>query len=145
MDPIHALAQERDLLVLEDAAHALPATYRGRKIGSGPNPVAFSFYATKNLTTGEGGMLTAETAFLDRARVLSLHGMSRDAWKRYDEGASWRYDVLLPGFKYNMTDIQAAIGSCQPRRQDAFQRRRRHVVAQYTAAFAADEALEPPV
>src|SRR5205807_2387829 len=83
--------------------------------GAGTNPAAFSFYATKNLTTAEGGMLTGEPAFLDRARVLSLHGMSRDAWKRYDQGASWRYEVLLPGFKYNMTDIQAAIGLCQLR------------------------------
>ena len=145
LDGIEAVAHPHGLTVVEDAAHAIPARYKGRFIGSGTNPVAFSFYATKNLTTAEGGMLTGEGAFLDRARVLSLHGMSRDAWKRYDQGGSWRYDVLLPGFKYNMTDIQAAIGLCQLRKQDAFQRRRREIVARYTAAFAAEESLEPPV
>jgi len=145
LDGIEAVAHPHGLTVVEDAAHAIPARYKGRFIGSGTNPVAFSFYATKNLTTAEGGMLTGEGAFLDRARVLSLHGMSRDAWKRYDQGGSWRYEVLLPGFKYNMTDIQAAIGLCQLRKQDAFQRRRREIVARYTAAFAAEESLEPPV
>src|SRR5439155_304057 len=114
-------------------------------IGSGTNPVAFSFYATKNLTTAEGGMLTGEGAFLDRARVLSLHGMSRDAWKRYDQGGSWRYDVLLPGSKYSRADTRAGIGLCQLRKQDASQRRRREIVARYTAAFAAEQSLEPPV
>ncbi len=145
LDVITTLARVRGLAVVEDAAHAIPARFKGRFIGAGPNPTAFSFYATKNLTTAEGGMLTGEPAFLEQARTISLHGMNRDAWKRYDQGGSWRYDVLLPGFKYNMTDIQAAIGLCQLRRQDVFQRRRREVVARYTAAFGADPALEPPV
>src|SRR6266513_4792213 len=101
LDPIHGLARARRLLVREDAAHAIPAAYRGRKIGSGANPGAFSFYATKNLTTGEGGMLTGDAAFLERARTLSLHGMSRDAWSRYDRGGAWFYEVVAPGFKYN--------------------------------------------
>jgi len=151
--PVHFAGHPADLgalethgvTIVEDAAHALPATYQGRRIGSGRNPVAFSFYATKNLTTAEGGMLTGDPEFLDRARVVSLHGMSRDAWKRYDQGGSWRYDILLPGFKYNMTDIQASIGLCQLRKLDAFDQRRRAVVAQYHAAFADDEALEIPV
>src|SRR5213075_990062 len=86
LDAIHDVARARGLAVIEDAAHALPARYKGRLIGSGPNPVAFSFYATKNLTTGEGGMLTGDRALLERARTLSLHGMSRDAWSRYDQG-----------------------------------------------------------
>lgn len=145
MDSVHALAGDSRLLVLEDAAHALPAAYRGRTIGSGANPVAFSFYATKNLTTAEGGMLTGEPAFLERARVLSLHGMSRDAWKRYDKGGSWRYELLAPGFKYNMTDIQAALGLAQLRKLAAFQRRRRRVVRLYADAFRGEEALELPV
>jgi dTDP-4-amino-4,6-dideoxygalactose transaminase len=145
MDPIHELARARRLLVLEDAAHAIPAAYRGRKIGSGGNPVAFSFYATKNLTTAEGGMLTGEHSFLERARLLSLHGLSQDAWKRYDKGGSWRYEVLAPGFKYNMTDIQAALGLWQLRKLPAFQERRRQVVQQYAEAFRSDEALELPV
>src|SRR5213083_2657640 len=145
LDALRALASAHRLALVEDAAHALPARYKGRLIGGGYNAVAFSFYATKNLTTAEGGMLTGDPDFLERARVLSLHGMSRDAWKRYDQGGSWRYEVLAPGFKYNMTDIQAAIGLWQLRKQDAFQRRRREVVARYTAAFAAEESLEPPV
>ena len=145
MDPIHDLARAHRLLVLEDAAHALPAVYRGRTIGSGPNPVAFSFYATKNLTTAEGGMLTADAGFLARARVLSLHGLSRDAATRYQAGGHWAYEVLAPGFKYNMTDIQGALGLWQLRKLERFQQRRREVVAAYNAAFANEEALEPPV
>lgn len=145
LDALHALAGAHRATIVEDAAHALPAAYRGRRIGSGANPVAFSFYATKNLTTAEGGMLTADPAFLDRARIVSLHGMSRDAWKRYDQGGSWRYDVLLPGFKYNMTDIQAALGLWQLRKLERFQQRRREVVQCYQHAFANEPALELPV
>src|SRR5712692_4356309 len=145
MDPIHALAQAHRLLVLEDAAHALPASYRGRRIGSGSNPVAFSFYATKNLTTAEGGMLTASPDFLARARILSLHGMSRDAAKRYEARGHWAYEILAPGFKYNMTDIAGALGLWQLRKLAGFQQRRREVVAAYQAAFAGEEALELPV
>ncbi|MGH7721174.1 MAG: DegT/DnrJ/EryC1/StrS family aminotransferase [Gemmatimonadaceae bacterium] len=143
LDALRSLTARMELI--EDAAHALPARYKGRHIGSGSNPVAFSFYATKNLTTGEGGMLTADPALLERARVISLHGMSRDAWNRYDQHGSWYYEVLTPGFKYNMTDIQAALGLVQLRRLASFQERRREVVAQYQAAFLAEEALETPV
>jgi dTDP-4-amino-4,6-dideoxygalactose transaminase len=144
MDPIDALAHRHGLLVLEDAAHALPAAYRGRSVGSGANPVAFSFYATKNLTTAEGGMLTGEPAFVERARILSLHGMSRDAWRRYDKGGSWRYEVLAPGFKYNMTDIQAALGLCQLRKLTAFQERRRAIVRLYGEGLRDVGAIELP-
>ena len=145
LDAIHELARAHGLTVIEDAAHALPARYKGRLIGAGANPVAFSFYATKNLTTAEGGMLTGDADFLARARVMSHHGMSRDAWKRYHKGGAWFYEVLLPGFKYNMTDVQAALGLWQLRKLHAFQERRRAVVAAYGAAFAAEEALELPV
>jgi dTDP-4-amino-4,6-dideoxygalactose transaminase len=145
MDPIHEMARTHRILVLEDAAHALPATYRGRKIGSGPNPVSFSFYVTKNLTTAEGGMLTADPEILARARILSLHGLSRDAAKRYDAGGHWSYEVLAPGFKYNMTDIQAALGLWQLRKLNRFQERRREVVAAYHSAFEGEDALELPV
>jgi dTDP-4-amino-4,6-dideoxygalactose transaminase len=145
LDPLHVLAGVYHCAVIEDAAHAFPARYKGRAIGAGSNPVAFSFYATKNITTAEGGMLTGDPEFLDRARVLSLHGMSRDAWKRYSKGGSWFYEVLAPGFKYNMTDIQAALGSCQLRRLDQFQRRRREIVSQYNLAFGTEAALETPV
>jgi dTDP-4-amino-4,6-dideoxygalactose transaminase len=144
LDPIWELARGRDLVVLEDAAHAFPARYHGRLIGSGANPTAFSFYATKNLTTGEGGMLTGDPEFLDRARVVALHGMSRDAWKRYDKGGTWKYDVVFPGFKYNMPDIQAAIGLWQLRKLDGFAARRREVVSAYTSAFQDEPVLETP-
>ena len=145
LDPLQELAEAHQLGLLEDAAHALPASYRGRLIGSGDNPVAFSFYATKNLTTGEGGMLTGSPEFLARARTLSLHGMSRDAWKRYGQGGSWFYEVHEPGFKYNMTDIQAAMGLVQLRKLERFQQRRREIVARYHAAFERMDALEIPV
>ena len=151
MDPIYEIAQRHGLAVIEDAAHSLPARYRGRMIGAPkpgfdqPNLVAFSFYATKNVTTGEGGMLTGPPELLEEARVWSLHGMSRDAFKRYTSDGSWRYDVVLPGFKYNMPDVQAAIGLHQLKRLDAMQRRRRAIVAQYDEALGALEELERPV
>jgi len=144
LDRIGELAAAHRLAVIEDAAHAVAAKHRGRLIGAGDNPVAFSFYATKNLTTAEGGMLTGDAAFLDRARIVSLHGMSRDAWKRYDKGGSWFYEIVVPGFKYNMTDIQAALGLWQLRKLAGFQERRRAVVRMYDAAFAPEDALELP-
>lgn len=145
LDAIETVARRHQLLVVEDAAHALPARFRGRLIGSGGNPVAFSFYATKNLTTGEGGMLTGDPEFLQRARIASLHGMSHDGWKRYAEGGHWFYEVLLPGFKYNMSDIQAAMGLAQLAKVERHQARRRAVVTSYQAAFAEHDAFELPV
>jgi dTDP-4-amino-4,6-dideoxygalactose transaminase len=145
MDPIRELAEPRDILIIEDAAHAMPAKYKGKFIGASDNPAAFSFYASKNLTTGEGGMLTGTQAFLEEARVVSLHGMSRDAWKRYEKGGGWYYEVVRPGFKYNMSDIQASIGLWQLKKLVGFQRRRREVVAAYSAAFRDHKALEVPV
>ena len=145
LDALRATADRHGLALIEDAAHAIPARYRGRYIGSGDNPAAFSFYATKNMTTAEGGMLTGDPDFLDRARMISLHGMSRDAWKRYDQGGSWRYEIVYPGFKYNMTDVQAALGLWQLRRLAEFQLRRRAVVARYQAAFGVYDAFQLPV
>lgn len=145
LDTIYELARSRGAVVLEDAAHALPARYKGRLIGSTDNPVAFSFYATKNLTTAEGGMLTGAPSFIELARVLSLHGMSRDAWRRYDRSGSWYYEVVAPGFKYNMTDIQASLGLWQLRKLEKFQKRRREVVQMYNEGFRGVEALELPV
>jgi dTDP-4-amino-4,6-dideoxygalactose transaminase len=144
LDSISTLARDHNLVVIEDAAHALPAAYKGRRVGAGSNPVAFSFYATKNLTTAEGGMLTGDPDFLDRARMVSLHGMSRDAWKRYAKGGSWKYEVVLPGFKYNMTDIQSAIGLVQLNKLERFHERRHQIVAQYQEAFGGEDALEVP-
>ena len=151
MRSIYEIAGRYGLAVIEDAAHALPALHDGRLIGSPqpgfdfPNLVAFSFYATKNLTTGEGGMLTGPPGLVDDARMWSLHGMSRDAFKRYTSEGSWRYDVVLPGFKYNMPDIQAAIGLHQLRRLDQMQHRRQAIVAQYDEALGPLEELETPV
>lgn len=145
MAALLALAEQHQLFVIEDAAHALPATYAGRMIGTLGDFTAFSFYATKNLTTAEGGMLTGTPQRIAEARLWSLHGMNRDAWKRYSAEGSWYYEVVLPGFKYNMTDIQAAIGIVQLNRLAHFQARRREVVAQYQAAFGALEALQTPV
>lgn len=144
LDALRRIAAERGLVLIEDAAHALPAHHRGEMIGAGSNPVAFSFYATKNMTTAEGGMLTGAPDLLERARVVSLHGMSRDAWRRYDRNGSWRYDVTLPGFKYNMTDLQASLGLWQLRKLRAFHRRRFEVAARYSAAFADEDALILP-
>jgi dTDP-4-amino-4,6-dideoxygalactose transaminase len=145
LDALHEIAAPRGIAILEDAAHAFPAHYKGSPIGSGQNPVAFSFYATKNLTTGEGGMLTAAPEFLERAKVVSMHGMSRDAWKRYDVGGSWFYEVVMSGFKYNMSDIQAALGLAQLSRIEALQGRRRQIVDAYHGAFKGQDALELPV
>ena len=144
MDSIQRIANEHGLAIVEDAAHAIPAAYKGRKIGSSPNPTAFSFYATKNLTTGEGGMLTGTPEFLETARQISLHGLSREAWGRYEKGGSWRYDVARPGFKYNMTDIQASLGRWQLKKLASFQQRRRVIVNQYVAAFGSMPEFEMP-
>lgn len=145
LDALRTIAHAHHLAIVEDAAHAVAARYHGQWIGASENPVAFSFYATKNLTTAEGGMLTGAPEFLEKARVISLHGMSRDAWKRYDKGGSWFYEITTPGFKYNMTDIQAAIGLVQLRKLAAFQQRRRAIARRYTQAFLGVDALQVPV
>jgi len=153
MDALYDIAAQHNLFVLEDAAHALPARYKGRMIGAltsnlqppVPNLTAFSFYATKNLTTAEGGMLTGDVETIERARVWSLHGMSRDAYKRYTAEGSWYYEVIVPGFKCNMTDIQASLGLQQLRKLAAFQARRREIVQQYHQAFARLAEVQIPV
>jgi dTDP-4-amino-4,6-dideoxygalactose transaminase len=150
MNPLMDLAREYGLAVVEDAAHALPASHEGRRVGSFarlfdvPVLTCFSFYATKNLTTGEGGMLTGPPELIDEARIWSLHGMSRDAWNRYGAKGSWFYEVVRPGFKYNLTDIGAALGLGQLRKLDAFQARRVRVARRYTEAFSRLEELTLP-
>ncbi len=144
MAPLLELARQQGLYVIEDAAHALPAAYHGQRIGTIGDLTAFSFYATKNLTTAEGGMLTGAPDLIERARILSLHGMSRDAWKRYDANGSWYYEVVEAGWKYNMTDIQAAIGLVQLQRLETMQQRRHEIVARYNAAFSQLDALQIP-
>ncbi len=144
MDALTTIASRHGLAVLEDAAHALPARYRGRMVGTISSATAFSFYATKNMTTAEGGMLTAERDLVERARVWSLHGMSRDAYKRYSGEGSWFYEVVLPGFKCNMTDIQASLGLQQLRKLARFQARRREIVQRYNGTFGELQELEVP-
>jgi dTDP-4-amino-4,6-dideoxygalactose transaminase len=134
---ILTLAESRGIPVVEDAAHAVGADYAGKKIGTHGRAVCFSFYAIKNMTTGEGGMITTNDDFLAlRLRSLSLHGMSRDSWTRYTEAGSWYYEVLEPGYKYNMSDMQAALGIHQLRRLDGFVLRRQEIAAMYTRAFS---------
>jgi dTDP-4-amino-4,6-dideoxygalactose transaminase len=145
MDAILAIAQAHHLPVIEDAAHAFPAKYRGRKIGSISDLTAFSFYATKALSTGEGGMLTtANPEYAERAAIMALHGISRDAWKRYSAGGSWYYEVLQAGYKYNMTDLAAAIGLHQLARSEWLLERRRTIAQHYTEAFSQLPELETP-
>jgi perosamine synthetase len=146
MDEILQIARQHRLTVIEDAAHALPASYRGRRIGTIGDLTAFSFYATKNLTTGEGGMLTtADEALAERLQTRRLHGMSRNAWRRYSTSGTWRYDVSYPGFKYNMTDMAAAMGLVQLRRLPALHRRRHQIAALYTELLADMPQLQLPV
>jgi dTDP-4-amino-4,6-dideoxygalactose transaminase len=152
MDAIWRLARQHELFVVEDAAHAVGSHHRGHPIGEG-NPsagfrsdvVAYSFYATKNLTTGEGGMVTTHEQHLEeRMRTLCLHGISKDAWNRYAERGSWYYDVTASGFKYNLSDIQSAIGIHQLRKQERFVDQRARYAALYNEAFAGLEELECP-
>lgn len=150
MAAIDVIASEFALAIVEDAAHSLPAIVDGRTIGDPTAPegvvraTAFSFYATKNITTAEGGMLTGPSDFLQEARLWSLHGMSRDAWKRYGKGGSWFYEVVRPGFKCNMTDIQAAMGLHQLEKLDRFQARRREVVERYRRGLGVLDEIQLP-
>jgi perosamine synthetase len=146
MDAISAIAAEHDLTVIEDAAHAFPSTFHGRNVGTMGDMAAFSFYATKTIATGEGGMLvTNDDDWADRARVMGLHGMSRDAWKRYTAGGNWRYDVIAPGYKYNMTDMAAALGLSQLRKVGTMHEKRRRIAERYNQAFGAHAELQTPV
>ncbi len=146
MDEIHALASKHSLRVIEDAAHSLPASYKGKSVGTLSEMTAFSFYATKTLATGEGGMVTTESdAIADRIRIMRLHGISRDAWKRYTAEGSWYYEVVAPGFKYNFTDIQAALGLAQLAKCDRMDQMRREITDRYNGAFAGVAGLQTPV
>jgi dTDP-4-amino-4,6-dideoxygalactose transaminase len=137
MDRIIDIARRHDLRVIDDAAHALPARYRGRMIGTIADCTCFSFYATKNITTGEGGMITTDNPeWASRMRTMALHGLSRDAWKRYTAEGSWYYEILSPGFKYNLTDIAAALGISQLQKSERFWKAREHYAGLYDAGFA---------
>jgi dTDP-4-amino-4,6-dideoxygalactose transaminase len=143
MDPIMELASKYKLAIIEDAAHALETKYKNRKIGNLGNPTAFSFYANKNITTGEGGMLVLDDDFLaDEIRVLRLHGISRDAWKRYGKSGFAHWELHSPGYKYNMADINSAIGIHQLKKVDRFMELRKKYAALYDLAFNQIPELE---
>jgi dTDP-4-amino-4,6-dideoxygalactose transaminase len=145
LDPLLALAASRGIAVLEDAAHAVGTEYKGRRIGSFATTSVFSFHPNKNITTGEGGMIvTEDPEVFERASLLKFHGMDREAWKRFSKEGSPRYDVAVPGFKYNMMDIQAALGIHQLRRLDGFIAERARLAARYDAAFAGTAGLILP-
>ena len=141
-----AVADRERVRVIEDAAHALPADVGGVPTGRLGDAAAFSFYATKTMTTGgEGGMLvTDDDAIASRARIMRLHGINADAWNRYGAGGTWRYEVTEPGFKYNLTDLAAAIGLVQLGRLDAMTEQRTRIAARYDAAFAGSDLLVAP-
>jgi dTDP-4-amino-4,6-dideoxygalactose transaminase len=146
MDEIHSIARSHDLHVVEDAAHALPAEYHDSRIGRVSELTAFSFYATKTLTTGEGGMITTNNDdYAKRLRLMRLHGIAGDAWKRYGKNGSWYYEVVEAGYKYNLTDLQAALGLVQLKKCDAGNETRRRIAGAYTAAFTEVPELEVPV
>ena len=155
LDPIYEVAARHDLAVVEDAAHTPPAFYRDRAIGADlpadtvarprTHVTCFSFYATKTLTTGEGGMVcTDDHAVAERCRIMSLHGISSDAWRRYTAEGSWQYEVVAPGYKYNMTDLAAALGLAQLRKVERMWRRRAEIAATYTEAFGTAPELQVP-
>jgi dTDP-4-amino-4,6-dideoxygalactose transaminase len=145
MDPILQLASSHGLCVIEDAAHALPTLYKGRLVGNIGDLTCFSFYVTKNITTGEGGMITtANNEYAERARLMRLHGMTKDAWKRYSKNGSWSYDILAPGYKYNLTDIAASIGIHQLKKCHLFHQRRHTIAAMYTQGLRDLSQLETP-
>jgi dTDP-4-amino-4,6-dideoxygalactose transaminase len=131
--------------IVEDAAHALPTRLRGRLVGGLSDLTCFSFYATKTLSTGEGGMVTTDDdRHAERCRIMSLHGISRDAWKRYTAEGSWKYDIIAPGFKYNLTDIAAALGLVQLGKLEAMWKRRVQIAAKYDAALGVRDELQTP-
>ena len=147
MQPIIEIARRHGLKVLEDAAHALPATYQSRLVGTlDTDATVFSFYATKTITTGEGGMIvTRDHAIAERCRAMRLHGISRDAFDRYTSTKpSWHYEVIAPGFKYNLTDIASSIGLQQLKKAWTFQERRQEMAERYDAELADLPITLPP-
>jgi len=145
MDEVFALADEFNLKVLEDAAHAVGTDYKGKRIGSLDSVSVFSFHPIKNITTGEGGMVcTRDEKLAEEVSLLKFHGMSREAWKRYSAQGTPNYDIVLPGYKYNMMDIQAALGIHQLAKLDRFIERRSEIAAYYNDAFTTVEEILAP-
>ena len=145
MDEILSMAGKYNLFIIEDAAHAIPASYKKKKIGTLGDMTCFSFYATKPLTTGEGGMVTTENdAWADKLKILRLHGISRDAWKRYTNEGSWYYEVVDAGFKYNTTDLHAALGLAQLKKVDWMCEQRTKISEKYSEVFRSLHEVIPP-
>lgn len=145
MAAVQRLADRHNLRVIEDGAHSLPASFGGKRIGAISELTAFSFYATKTITTGEGGMLTTnDDAYAERAALMRLHGIGKDAWKRYSRAGSWYYQVIAPGYKFNLPDILSAVGLAQLRKSDIFGEKRAALAAQYMNRLAQIEELELP-
>lgn len=150
LDPIYNIAAEYKLAVIEDAAHAFPAKYKGHLIGQDlPMDilrfVCYSFYATKTITTGEGGMIcTNDETLAERCRIMTLHGINKDAWQRYTAEGTWYYEIIAPGYKYNMTDIAGAMGLAQLHKAERMWQRRREIAQYYNKAFARLPELQIP-
>jgi dTDP-4-amino-4,6-dideoxygalactose transaminase len=143
IERICRVARSHNIPVIEDAAHAFPSKFKDMMIGAVGDFTCFSFYATKTLTTGEGGMIcTNNDAWAEWCRIMALHGISKDAWKRYTAEGSWYYEIIAPGFKYNMTDIAAAMGIAQLAKADRMWQRRREIAQVYTEAFGAYPELQ---
>src|SRR5215471_18460333 len=145
LDSLRDIAQRHELQVIEDAAHALPTSYRGSRIGNASDLTAFSFYATKTITTAEGGMVTTNNPeYAERLAMMRLHGISGDAWKRYAKEGSWYYEVLDAGYKLNLPDLLAAVGVAQLAKCDHFWRRREEIARMYDERLAGIDELELP-
>lgn len=151
MASMHALGEEFGIAVIEDAAHTLPAYRRDeagawKAVGEGSSAACFSFYANKCITTGEGGMATTNDEELaDRMRMMSLHGLSRSAWNRFESKGSWYYEIVAPGFKYNLTDMAGALGVAQLGRSEEFWQARRRIASLYREQLSGTEGVELPV
>ena len=143
MDEIISLSKIHNLKIIEDAAHALPARYKNKMIGTIGDVTCFSFYVTKTLATGEGGMLcTEDEEIAKRCSAMRLHGINSDAWKRYSDEGSWYYEVVAPGFKYNFTDIQAALGIAQLKKIDFMLAERKKIFEAYNNLFAQNNLIK---
>jgi len=143
MDEILEIAKKNNLYVIEDAAHALPSFYKGKIIGMLSDVTCFSFYATKTLATGEGGMIcTDNEEIAERCSIMRLHGINKDAWKRYSEKGSWYYEVIAPGYKYNFTDIQAALGIAQLKKINEMHKKRKEIFDIYNEGFKDNELIK---
>lgn len=145
MDEILKISKKYNLKIVEDAAHSLPTRYKSKMIGTIGDLTCFSFYSTKTLTSGEGGMVCTDVdKYAERIKIMSLHGISKDVWKRYTSEGSWYYEVIEAGYKYNMTDIAAAMGLAQLKKCDEFRSRREQIAEKYTRAFEEIPEIKTP-